>query len=264
MRLTVRLRLTLLYGAMFIGAGAVLLAINYELARRNLPEAVTIISGQSVSGEIGIPPGLPASPVPADGAIGSAIISDGSIDIASQIPGELVAVLDDAQRFRDNTLDQLLIQSVLALALTAAGSIALGWFIAGRVLRPVHSITAAARDLSEQHLGERLNLEGPNDELKELADTFDDMLGRLATAFDQQRRFAANASHELRTPLAIIRTVLETSEDETTHDTAERLLPVVERAEHAIEALLVLARSTPVLATNDPVDLAHPVELALA
>ena len=93
MRLTVRLRLTLLYGAMFIGAGAVLLAINYELARRNLPEAVTIISGQSVSGEIGIPPGLPASPVPADGAIGSAIISDGSIDIASQIPGELVAVL---------------------------------------------------------------------------------------------------------------------------------------------------------------------------
>ncbi len=85
----------------------------------------------------------------------------------------------------------------------------LGWFMSGRVLRPVRVITETARRASEQHLGERLGLTGATDELKELADTFDEMLERLDAAFATQRRFVANASHELRTPLTVMRTAID-------------------------------------------------------
>src|SRR6202044_2109094 len=98
---------------------------------------------------------------------------------------------------------------LVALAIMVAASMALGWVIAGRVLRPLQVITAAARELSASTLHERLALEGPDDELRELGDTFDELLGRLEASFEAQRRFVANASHELRTPLTLERTLLE-------------------------------------------------------
>ncbi len=106
-------------------------------------------------------------------------------------------------------LHALLIQSAIALAVMAALAVALGWLVAGRVLRPLRAITATARRISATSLHERLALHGPDDEFKELADTLDELLGRLEAAFQAQRHFAVNASHELRTPLTPDRTLLQ-------------------------------------------------------
>lgn len=106
-------------------------------------------------------------------------------------------------------MHQLLVQSGIALAIMTVVSVLLGWVVAGRVLSPLRTITARTRRISEESLHERLGLSGPRDELKELADTIDELLARLEAAFDAQRRFVANASHELRTPLAMMRTALD-------------------------------------------------------
>src|SRR5262249_26168702 len=102
---------------------------------------------------------------------------------------------------RTTTLTHLLTYSLLALAVLTMLAAVAGWLVAGRILRPVHRLTAAARAASEQNLSQRIALQGPRDELRELADTFDTMLERLDRAFTSQRQFIANASHELRTPL---------------------------------------------------------------
>ena len=104
---------------------------------------------------------------------------------------------------------QLLIASGTALAIMAGASLAVGWLVAGRFLRPLRTITATTREISATSLHERLNLTGPEDELKELADTFDELLDRLERSFAFERQFVANASHELRTPLAAMRTSLD-------------------------------------------------------
>ena len=277
--ITIRLRLTLLYGILFFLAGAVLLTINYAFSYRNLPAAsgiVTVSAGPASSLDTAVAFPLDSAQIPGE----LVIESDEAFSNQSpppEVEAEMNRLVAGAQKFRDDTLRQLLIQSSIALLATAAASIALGWFAAGRVLRPIHEITAAARNLSEQNLSARLNLGGPNDELRELGDTFDEMLDRLSLAFENQQRFIANASHELRTPLSIIRTVLETSGDlapssgaspespgQGGSSTSERLLPVVDRAEHAIEALLVLATSSSTLIVDEPVDLADVVDVALA
>ena len=150
---------------------------------------------------------------------------------------------------QDHTLRSLLIESLVALGILAVASLGLGWWIAGRVLRPVHRITDAARRLSEQTLHERIDLSGPNDELKELADTFDAMLGRLDRAFTSQRRFVANASHELRTPLATERVLIDealanrAASPEELRAILEQLRVNSEETEEIIGALLLLARS---------------------
>jgi signal transduction histidine kinase len=129
------------------------------------------------------------------------------------------------------------------------GSGGLGWYISGRLLRPVREITATARRASEQHLGERLALTGPRDELRELADTFDDMLERLDAAFATQRRFVANASHELRTPLTVMRTAIDVTLAKPSPtasqltDMAVRVRRSIDKAETMIEALLTIAVS---------------------
>ena len=106
-------------------------------------------------------------------------------------------------------LHTLLIQSAIALAAMAALAIALGWLVAGRVLRPLRAITATARRISAASLHERLALAGPDDEFTELAGTLNELLGRLEASFTAQRHFAVNASHELRTPLTLDRTLLQ-------------------------------------------------------
>ncbi|MEV0682212.1 HAMP domain-containing sensor histidine kinase [Actinosynnema sp. NPDC050436] len=165
--------------------------------------------------------------------------------------------------------DDVLRSGTIAFLCVVAAAALLAWTITGRVLRPVHDVTDAARKLSAESLGERLRLAGPRDEVAELADTFDQMLDRLQAAFDSQRRFVANASHELRTPLSVIRTELEVTLADPDADEAElrRMASVVraatERAEQLVSALLLLARTDGLgLAVREPVDLNAVVESA--
>jgi signal transduction histidine kinase len=166
-------------------------------------------------------------------------------------------------------LHQLLVQSTIALAGMSVLSIALGWIVAGRVLRPLRTITTTARDISATNLHRRLALEGPGDELKELGDTIDALLARLQTAFQAQRRFVANASHELRTPLARQRTIAQVALADP-HATAETLRTAHEdvlasgaEQERLIEALLTLARSQGGIEKHDVVDLCGLTEEVL-
>jgi len=170
---------------------------------------------------------------------------------------------------RQRALDSLLIFSLVGLGVMTVASGGLGWYVSGRVLRPVRAITEAARRASDQHLGERLALTGAQDELKELADTFDDMLERLDLSFAAQRRFVANASHELRTPLTVMRTAIDVAlakPNRTTQhleDMAARVRRSVDRAEHMIEALLVLAISDQGVTSSELLDLSAVAEDAL-
>lgn len=152
----------------------------------------------------------------------------------------------------------MLMWSCLALVVMACGAVVVGWWTAGRVLRPVHEMTARARRLSERNLDERIAASGPDDELKELGDTIDALLGRLETAFDSQRRFIANASHELRTPLATQRAAIQVGLDD---DCAVRdvLLDTNRRSERLIDGLLLLARSERGLAEREDVPLGEVV-----
>jgi len=167
---------------------------------------------------------------------------------------------------RSRTLAHLLDYSLAALAALVFASTWLGWIVAGRALRPVHAITAAARRASEENLGERIALAGPDDELKELADTFDDMLGRLDAGFASQRRFVANASHELRTPLTVMRTAIDVTLAKPGRTPAQLeamavdVRQAVDRAEALIEALLTLARSDRGTGATEPLDVAALAE----
>jgi signal transduction histidine kinase len=170
---------------------------------------------------------------------------------------------------RSTTLTHLLIYSLLSLAGATLLAAAAGWIVAGRILRPVHRLTAAARAASEQNLSHRIALQGPRDELRELADTFDTMLERLDRAFTSQRQFIANASHELRTPLTVMRTAMDVvlaKPDPTREELASMAAEVrqsVDHSERLIEALLMLARNDQARTLTDPLDLATVAEDAL-
>jgi signal transduction histidine kinase len=257
----VRLRLTLLYGGLFLAAGAALLAVNYALVRSRftLPFHVEVA-----------PPG---SQLPADLGPGQGVrllitqVGRGDVIAGAGSPAALEVV---RQKLQAAALSQLLTQSGIALGLMALASVGLGWLVAGRVLRPLQAITATARRLEGSTLHERINLQGPEDELKELADTFDQMLARLDTAFETQRRFVANASHELRTPLAIARTEVDVALADPDagpaelRAMAERVREASERSERLIEGLLTLARSERQLRAREPVDLSLAAADALS
>jgi len=174
--------------------------------------------------------------------------------------------------FGQITIDrqQLLIASVISLAVIVVAAAVIGWFLAGRVLRPLSMITAAARRISASSLHERLALHGPDDELKELADTLDSLFARLEASFDAQRRFAANASHELRTPLTRERTLLQVTRADpgstigTWQDVSRELLTCNAEQERLLEALLTLASSEAGPGEREPVDLAAVTSAALA
>ena len=171
---------------------------------------------------------------------------------------------------RNDTLDQLLIESGVALGIMAVASVGLGWLMAGRVLSPLRTITAAARRISARSLHQRIGMSGPDDELKELGDTFDQLLGRLDASFRAQRQFVANASHELRTPLARQRTLLEVAlrDKQATNASlraaCERALAAGEEQERLIAALLTLARGERGLDAFEPFDLGAVATGALA
>ena len=261
--LSVRLKLTLLYGGVFLLAGAGLLAVNYALVRSQL----TLPFGVRIEGQQTRTAGMAAG-----GSPGLLIVRTGPGDggdqfvVSAPSPEAVEGVRQEAEALRRElqaaTLHQLLTKSGIALGLMALVSVGLGWLVAGRVLRPLAEITAAARRLEGSTLHERINLQGPQDELKELADTFDQMLGRLDATFDTQRRFVANASHELRTPLAIARTEVDVALADPGAGPAElramasRVLEANKRSERLIEGLLTLARSERQLRAAEPLDLA--------
>ncbi|OEV04707.1 sensor histidine kinase [Streptomyces oceani] len=250
LRPTIRIRLTLLYAGMFLIAGMVLLTIIYLLAARALHE------GSALPFRI-----LDAS---------AQLTSDSCPGLSGTMPSEVfmerLAQCTDAKRAV--ALDQLLRSSLLALLGLAVAAFAFGYVMAGRVLSPLGRITRTARQVASSDLHKRIELEGPDDELKELSDTFDEMLDRLDRAFAAQQRFVANASHELRTPLAINRTLLEVqlADPEASSEVQQlgkTLLATNERSEQLVEGLLLLARSENEIVDRKPVDLAEVASQAV-
>jgi signal transduction histidine kinase len=266
--LTIRLKLTLWYGGLFILAGVLLIAVNYLMVRDSLSVAPSKARA-AVAEQFGIDPeelemqpdfrgpGGPGGPLTYEQYIYSA-------EEDAFIPtSRLIA---EAQReLKDEALRQLWTRSLLALGIMTVITFGLAWLLAGRMLRPLHAITGTARRLSGSTLHERIALKGPRDELKELADTFDDMLSRLDSAFTAQKEFVANASHELRTPLTIIRTEIDVAlsdPDPAPEDLQEMgaaVTDAVDRSEKLIDGLLVLAsaENSPTMVDLDLAEIAE-------
>jgi signal transduction histidine kinase len=248
-RRTARLRLTVLYGGACLTFGAILLGITYLLTWSALTAPL------SAHPEPGPPPSAraqSADPQQAD----------------SQQTGQIQPQNGAEQTI---TVDRqlLLARSGIALGIVTVAAAGAGWLLAGRVLRPLSTITAAARRISASSLNQRLALQGPDDELKELGDTLDGLFARLDASFSAQRRFAANASHELRTPLTRERALLQVtladpaSTAATWQAVSRELLASNAEQERLIEALLTLASSEAGLSAREPVDLAGIAKAAL-
>ena len=237
------MRLTLFYAGLFLLLGTSLLAAVYLLVRHS--SAISVSSAVPAHRRLRLPSGFvgPAPPAPA--------------------PAQTSVI---AVQQHDADLDRLLTISWVVLAVTTLGAAVLGWFAAGRVLRPVREITVTARTISAGNLHQRLARTGPNDEFKQLGDTLDDLLGRLEASFEAQRRFVANASHELRTPLTLERTLLQVAlanpnaTEQSLRATCEELLASQSEHERLLEALLTLASSERGLEHREPVDVRAIVE----
>jgi signal transduction histidine kinase len=243
-RRTARLRLTLLYTGMFVGLGTALVIGIFLLSSGGQlgharAEIVTVTPTSTT-----IRPVPPNGPGPA--LHGSA---NGSVDgvVTAQSPTDVAGLLATTWGL---------------LVVTAMVSALLGWFAAGRVLRPLRQMTDTARTISAGNLSRRLALAGPDDEFRRLGDTLDDLLARLQASFEAQRRFVANASHELRTPLTVERTLLQVAladpdgTEASLRATCEELLACGREHERLLESLLTLASSERGLNRREPVDLA--------
>ena len=315
LRRTARLRLTALYGGLFLLSGVALVATTYVLFERatafkkpSLPKVPHTPSVQDLQlfpqGPFAATVRIPQQPKQLSQAQqglaqvqhelatappkGNLVLSlPGGLahvqNLLTQAQRELakgqrqladavhhlsqVAPAQAAQRAADS--HQLLVNSGIALAIVAVLALLAAWLVAGRMLRPIRTITRTARRISSTSLHERLALDGPEDELKELGDTLDDLFGRLDAAFDAQRHFVANASHELRTPLTAERTLLQVALDDpgTTaaawRSTAKEVLASTDEQARLIEALLTLASSESGLNGLENVDLATTVAEAL-
>ncbi|MFG3246222.1 sensor histidine kinase [Streptomyces sp. NPDC048187] len=246
LRPTIRIRLTLLYGGMFLIAGILLLSIIYLLA------AQAVRTGNEPLYKIVDFTDLKVS------SSTCPVVDNGGLSLSDFN----AAISDCMDHQRKVALDNLLSRSLLALLGLAVIAFAFGYAMAGRVLSPLGRITRTARAVAGSDLSRRIELDGPDDELKELADTFDDMLERLQRAFTAQQRFVGNASHELRTPLAINRTLLEVHLSDPgapveLQQLGKTLLATNERSEQLVEGLLLLARSDNQIVERKPVDLAE-------
>src|SRR5580700_3386651 len=313
-RRTARLRLTALYGGLFLLTGAALAAITYVLFERatdyrtpplpkippapaigklqlpsplamNLPQQYGLLQNQLAQAQNQLAQvrnqlaGLPAGPL---ATRDQQLTQDQqqltqdqhrltqAVHQLAQAVHQLAqaGTVQAVQRAADS--HQLLVNSGIALAIVAVLALLAGWLVAGRMLRPIRTITRTARRISSASLHERLALDGPEDELKELGDTLDSLFARLEAAFEAQRHFVANASHELRTPLTAERTLLQVALDDpgtTTaawRCTAQEVLASSDEQARLIEALLTLASSESGLNRREPVDLAPAVTAALA
>ncbi|MER7177372.1 sensor histidine kinase [Streptomyces mesophilus] len=251
-RLPFRARLAVAFSGLFLLAGMGLLAFVVLLARYGTAQKVQGMEFLPVTDD---PSAGQAQPVqPGQGATVPPPWNPAAFEgIAIRKTEQTVQAVQDA------ALQQMLLWSGIGLLVMALLAGLLGWWLAGRALRPITAMTESARRISDHNLHERLALTGPDDELHRLADTFDTMLDRLEKAFDSQRRFVANASHELRTPLAVQRTSLEVGLADPLPDGLEEvredLLAANRDAEKLIAALLLLARSDRGLGATEPVDL---------
>ncbi|MEU4696841.1 sensor histidine kinase [Nonomuraea dietziae] len=239
MRLGLRARLTVLYGALFFVAGSVLLWFTYILTANALGKQMVMAYTKT----------SPGAALPSQDQIG--------VEVKRAVGARAADVLEEMLR-----------SSLMIMVLIGITAVVVAYLVADRALRPLDRVTETAERLSESNLHERIALVGPKDEVKRLADTFDAMLDRLHRVFDAQRRFIANASHELRTPLAVNRTVLEVSleEPEASPDLkalARALLGTNSRHERLIEGLLLLAQSEQELSARKPVELRHVVATAM-
>ncbi|MET7338514.1 HAMP domain-containing sensor histidine kinase [Nonomuraea sp. NPDC005650] len=227
---TIRVRLTLIYSGLFLLTSVVLLVTVNLLLRRTLDARIAGLTGGGPPAPQGVP----------------------NVRLL-QLP-ELV----------NNVIGYQWQVTALTVGALTLVSLAVGWLLAGRILRPIHRITATAQRLSLSTLHERIALAGPKDELKELADTFDAMLDRLERSVEGQRRFIANASHELRTPLAVQRAAIEIGLPEEVDEIRGTLLRHNRRAENLIDALLVLAQAEHGLDNRSPVAVDQVVRRVLA
>jgi signal transduction histidine kinase len=309
---TARIRLSALYGGLFLMSGAALVAVTdllflrataftkpalpqvprapslQDLQHLPLPKAFAAVSNDQsqvvhILNRLGQPAGAstPSSPnLPLDfsgplATLESRLQQDQhqlvqATNHLAQAVHQLAQAgsIQAAQRATDS--HELLVNSAIALGIVAVLALLAGWLVAGRMLRPIRTITSTARRISSTSLHERLALEGPRDELKELGDTLDGLFARLEGAFEAQRHFVANASHELRTPLTAERNLLQVALDNPDmsnaqwRSTAEEVLASNGEQAHLIDALLTLASSEGGLSERDPIDLAPMVEETLA
>ncbi len=246
---TVRFRLTVLYGTLFLLTSLILLGVSYAIVRANINDEV----------------GLEAERIQTD--LVEAGVDPESIDAVTGAPlgdGRTVgeAISDTAVSVRTDVLDDLLLAYAVAIPIVGFIALGLGWLAAGRALRPVKQLTQTAQKLGDETLDQRIALEGPDDDLKQLADTLDAMLARLEVAFRTQRRFAADVSHEVRTPLAIIKAEAEVTLADAESSARERrlahsVLEAADRAESLVDSLLALARSESTMRDHELVDLAE-------
>jgi signal transduction histidine kinase len=252
-RTAVRGRLALLYGSLFLASGAALLAITYvlvdsairRLVKPRIPVKQLVPNGRAA--KVGSFP------------LNTSLYESRLKSVARRLEAnEKTLVL--TQRAVD--LHSLFLGSVVALGVMTALSVLLGWLVAGRILRPLRTITNAARHISEESLDQRLALEGPHDELRDLGEVIDGLLERLQAAFEAQRHFVANAAHELRAPLTLERAMLQVTLADPgltlggLRAACEDVIDNGRHQEELIEALLTLARSQRGLDHKQPLDLA--------
>lgn len=248
-RRSIRLRLAITYAVVLLGTCAALLALNYALLYQNLYKDID-----------GPPPS----------AVAEMCRDVAPVDVAESKCDSIERSVAEADRLRTDTLLRTVGTSAVALAVTAVLGLVVSWILAGRMLRPLRTLTSATRRISQDRLHERVALTGPQDELKELADTFDEMVTRLEASFNSQRRFVADAAHELRTPLSIVRTGAEVqlakrqSTPEQWEAMARRALTATGRAERMLDGLLALARSDSGVIADQPYDLALAAAAALS
>jgi len=244
-RRTARLRLTFLYGGLFLACGAILLAVSYVLVEQAIAPGGQV--NEAGFSQVKISAGL-------------ITVRRGSQALTPAQVSSLMLTL--GKQITTSDLRQVLIDAPVALAIVTVVALALGWLVARRILRPLAVITAAARRISASSLNQRLALRGPDDELKALGDTLDELFTRLEASFHAQRNFVANASHELRTPLTRERAMLQVALDdpgttaEAWRGVAGEVLASNAEQESLIEALLVLASGEGGLRQREPVDLA--------
>lgn len=263
-RITLRARLTLIYGGLFFAAGIVLLGSTYALFHQQLAHGGTVrIDTAGNQGETQSEVSLPAPDI--------VVNRDGKTLSGDEAQKFLIG---ERSRIENAATTSLITQGAIALAVVGGVAVGFGWLIAGRTLAPLRQVTETARRIAaapvaERGLHERISLRGPDDEVKDLADTFDTMVERLDQSFAGQRRFVANASHELRTPLTLSRAMVEIamhrkSASDDLVQLGDDLLEINSRHERLITGLLLLASTENEVIAKAPVDLADVVEHVIA